>query len=178
MVHRNFEQTEEMVKNFRDMNSRLEELENMLVDDSNDILGPATNLLAIHYQINQLESFRNETLHQAKKASADSRATLNRWFERLNNVIMAFDEYVMDLARNILALVRAGRQDVVVRLIKIAEVEGKADEKVRLSLHILCVCPNGFAGSRNPPHNESEERLRCQVQINGCKVASSQTLPN
>jgi exocyst complex component 3 len=161
MVHRNFEKTEEMVKNFLDMNSRLQELENMLVEDSNDILGPAPNLLPIHYQINQLESFRNETMHQAKKASADSRATLNRWFERLNNVILAFDEYIMDLARNILPLVRAGRQDVVVKLIKIAEVEGKADEKVRLLPHTLCACPNSFAGSRNTPRNESEERHRC-----------------
>jgi exocyst complex component 3 len=130
MVHRNFEQTEEMVKNLIDMNSRLEMLENMLVDDSNNILGPAPNLLAIHYQINQLESFRNETMHQAKRASSDSRQTLTRWFERLNNVILAFDEYVIELARNILPLVRAGRKDVVVRLIKIAELEGKADEKV------------------------------------------------
>lgn len=133
MVHRNFERTEEMVKNFLDMNSRLDELENMLVEDSSDILGPAPNLLPIHYQINQLESFRNETLHQAKKASADSRAILNRWFERLNAVIVAFDEYVMGLARNILPLVRAGRHDVVVKLIKVAEFEGKADEKVSRS---------------------------------------------
>lgn len=119
-----------MVRNFLDMNSRLDELENMLVEDSSDILGPAPNLLPIHYQINQLENFRNETLHQAKKASPDSRAILNRWFERLNAVIVAFDEYVMGLARNILPLARAGRHDVVVKLIKIAEVEGKADEKV------------------------------------------------
>lgn len=131
MVHRNFEQTEEMVKNFLEMNARLDELENMLMEDSSDILGPASNILAIHYQINQLENFRNETMHQAKKASADSRTTLNRWFERLNSVIVAFDEYVMGLARNILPLVRAQRHDVVVRLIKIAEIEGRADEKVR-----------------------------------------------
>ncbi|KIK08995.1 hypothetical protein K443DRAFT_127994 [Laccaria amethystina LaAM-08-1] len=129
MVHRNFESTEEMVNNLLDMASRLDELEYMLASDSREILGPAPNLLVIHYQLNQLERFRNQTMHQAKKASADARNTLTRWFERLNKDISAFDEYVLELARNILNLVRAGQSNVVVRLIKIVEVEGKEDEK-------------------------------------------------
>ncbi|KAF8892045.1 exocyst complex component Sec6-domain-containing protein [Infundibulicybe gibba] len=129
MVHRNFEQTEEMVNNLLEMNSKLDTLENMLEADSQDILGPAPNLLVIHYLLNQLEAFRNQTMHQAKKASPKSRATLARWFERLNNVIDAFDDYIVGLAQNILNLVRAGHPDVVVKLIKIAEVEGREDEK-------------------------------------------------
>jgi exocyst complex component 3 len=130
MVHRNFEQTEEMVNNLIEMSDKLDLLEDMVATDSKDILGPAPNLLPIHYQINQLESFRNQALHQAKKASADSRNTLNRWFERLNRIISSFESYLMDLARNILPLVRAGHPEVVVKLIKIAEIEGRADEKV------------------------------------------------
>ncbi|KAF7972743.1 hypothetical protein HWV62_17100 [Athelia sp. TMB] len=39
MVHRNFEQTEEMVNNLLEMNSRLDSLEYMLETDSQDILG-------------------------------------------------------------------------------------------------------------------------------------------
>ena len=133
MVHRNFEQTEEMVNNLLEMNSKIDVLEDMLVADSSDIMGPAPNLLLIHYQINQLEAFRNQTMHQAKKASASSRSTLTRWFERLNTLIEAFDEYITGIARNILPLIRAGRSSVVVKLIKIAEIEGKEDEKVLFS---------------------------------------------
>ncbi|KAJ7876829.1 exocyst complex component Sec6 [Mycena leptocephala] len=129
MVHRNFEQTEETVNNLLEMNSKLDVLEDMLETDSRDIIGPAPNLLVIHYLLNQLEAFRNQTMHQAKKASANSRSTLARYFERLNNVIEAFDQYVVGLAGNILDLVRAGHSDVVVKLIKIAEVEGREDEK-------------------------------------------------
>ncbi|KAL1743219.1 exocyst complex component Sec6-domain-containing protein [Schizophyllum fasciatum] len=129
MVHRNFEQTEEMVQNLLEMNSRLDMLENMLEEDSQDILGPAPNLLVIHFQLKQLEDFRNETMHQAKKASAQSRATLSQWFERLNGVIDAFDQYIIGLASNVLSIVRAGNPDVVVKLIKIAETEGREDEK-------------------------------------------------
>lgn len=131
MVHRNFEQTEEMVNNLLEMNSKLDGLEFMLETDSQDILGPAPNLLPMHYQINQLEGFRNQTLHQAKKASADSRNRLAQWFERLNKVIEAFDEYIMALAKNLLPLVRAGHSEVIVKLIKITEIEGREDEKVR-----------------------------------------------
>lgn len=130
MVHRNFQSTEEMVNNLLEMASKLDVLERMLEADSTNILGPASNLLVIHFQLNQLEAFRNQTLHESKKASASSRATLSRWFERLNQVIEAFDEYIVELARNVLNIIRAGYPDVIVRLIKIAEIEGKEDEKV------------------------------------------------
>lgn len=129
MVHRNFQSTQEMVNNLLEMASKLDVLEKLLASDSADILGPAPNLLVLHFQLNQLESFRNQTMHQAKKASSSSRATLTRWFERLNNILAAFDAYILDLARNVLNIVRAGHPHVVVRLIKIAEVEGKEDEK-------------------------------------------------
>jgi hypothetical protein len=55
------------------------------------------------------------------------------WFERLNKVIEAFDEYILALARNMLALVRTGHPEVIVKLIKIAEIEGREDEKVSSS---------------------------------------------
>ena len=140
MVHRNFEQTEEMVQNLLEMNSRLDMLENMLEEDSQDILGPAPNLLVIHFQLKQLEDFRNETMHQAKKSSKDVQATLTRYFDRLSKLIQAFDEYILTLARNILPIVRAGHPDVIVKLLKVVEIEGKEDEKVTIP-HVI-----GLAG--------------------------------
>ncbi|KAI0260109.1 exocyst complex component Sec6 [Gloeopeniophorella convolvens] len=129
MVHRNFEQTEEMVNNLLEMNSRLDSIEDMLAADQDDLLGPAPNLLRIHLQLTQLEAFRNQTMHQAKKATAQSRNNLARRFERLTRIIEAFDEYVMELARNMLPLARAGHPEVIVKIVKIAEIEGKEDEK-------------------------------------------------
>lgn len=134
MVHRNFVQTEEMVNNLLDMSSKLDALEEMLARDSEDLLGPAPNILRIHYQLNKLEAFRNRTMHQAKKSSAEVRATLARWFERLSKLITAFDEYILDIARNILPIVRAGFPDVIVKLMKIVEIEGREDEKVPMTL--------------------------------------------
>lgn len=119
-----------MVNNLLDMAAQLDDLELMLAEDSREIVGPAPNLLIIHFQLNQLERFRNTTMHQAKKASPSSQATLTRWFERLNKLIVQFDEYIIQLAKNVLNLIRAGYSDVVVRMLKVAEVEGKEDEKV------------------------------------------------
>lgn len=130
MVHRNFEQTEEMVNNLVDMSEKLDALEEMLAQDSENIIGPAPNLLRIHFQINRLEAFRNTTMHQAKKSSKEIRATLTRYFDRLNKLIQAFDDYILALASNILPIVRAGHPEVVVKVLKIVEIEGKEDEKV------------------------------------------------
>jgi exocyst complex component 3 len=130
MVHRNFQQTEDMVINLLEMDSRLDSIEEMLVTDQDDLLRPAPNLLPIHLQLTQLENFRNEAMHQAKKASAESRNKLSRKFERLNGVLEAFDEYIIELSRNIIPLARSGHPEVIVKIVKIAEAEGKEDEKV------------------------------------------------
>ena len=68
-------------------------------------------------------------MHQAKKSSKEVRATLTRYFDRLNQLINAFDEYIYALSRNILPIVRAGHPDVIVKLIKIVEIESKEDQK-------------------------------------------------
>ena len=144
MVHRNFEQTEEMVNNLLEMNSKLDMLEDMLAAESHELIGPTPNLLHIHFQINRLEAFRNQTMHQAKQASAASRQKLVQVFERLSQLIVDFESYLMDLARNILPLVRAGCPDVVVKLIKIAEFEGREDEKARLQCSLVQLPTNTF----------------------------------
>lgn len=167
MVHRNFEQTEEIVNNLTEMYSKLDIVEDMLAAEQNDITGPARNLLPMHYHLNQLEGFRNQTMHQAKKASADARNTLTRWFERLNKCVEAFDEHVATLAHNILPIVRAGHPEVVVKLIKIAEIEGKADEKVRFLIICFCILLiYAGKGYRHQAGQESREDGRCvQIQV-------------
>ena len=88
------------------------------------------NLLPIHLQLAQLENFHIEAMHQAKKASADSRNRLAHKFQRLTGVLEAFDEYIIKLSRNMLPLARAGHPEVIVKIVKITEFEGKEDEKV------------------------------------------------
>ncbi|KAH8116490.1 exocyst complex component Sec6 [Phellopilus nigrolimitatus] len=129
MVHRNFEHVEQMVSSLTEMHDKLDLLEGMLDTDREDLDGPARNLLSMHFYLNELENFRNQSMHQAKKASAESRVTLVKWFDRLNKFIEDFENYFAALSRNILPIVRAGHPEVIVKLVKIAEIEGREDEK-------------------------------------------------
>src|SRR5260221_5785655 len=172
MVHRNFEQTEDMVNNLLEMDSRLDSIEEMLVLGQSDVLGPGPNLLLVHLQLTQLESFRNETMHQAKKACAESRN--KRRFERLTTAIEAFDEHLIELCRNILSLARAGHPEVIVKIIKIAEVEEKEDEKVNPK-HIFPVVYvlNFCQGNCDPPRKKSGQ-IGCGIQIQSlCRPTSA-----
>jgi exocyst complex component 3 len=77
----------------------------MLATDSQELVGPAPNLFRIHFQIDRLEAFRNQTMHQSKEASAASRQKLSRMFERLPQLIVDFESsYLMDLARTFFLL--------------------------------------------------------------------------
>ncbi|BGP17883.1 hypothetical protein JCM10213_000961 [Rhodosporidiobolus nylandii] len=153
IVHRRLTQTLEMVHSLRSMYSRLSHLSSLLASDRSDPLGPSPNLLPIHFHLTELETFRNETLAQAKKHGSGSRSvvgspdpnaspgsaaavggastkeTLERYFERLGETIEAFEAHYFRLARELLALARAGQAAVAVKLCKIAEVEGARDQK-------------------------------------------------
>jgi exocyst complex component 3 len=132
MVHRNFTRTDEMVVNLTEMYSRLSTVERQLAASRENILNPSPFLLSMHHQLNALEDFRNQTMHMAKSCSADVRNTLKRHFERLDSVIKGFEEYLSDMAGHVLEIVRTGNGTVIVKLVKIAEMEGKEDAKVKL----------------------------------------------
>jgi exocyst complex component 3 len=124
-----------MVKSFQEITSNVSMCENLLQDDiDSGLLSPQYNLLPCHYQLLQLEAFRNETLHQAKKGTRDELETVKGFFERLDAVVARFDARLWELAEAMLELAREGRRDVIVKLLKIVEVECREDEKVRFFL--------------------------------------------
>lgn len=144
-IHRNLNQTAQIVKNLQSMSERVANLDALLTSDQSHPLGPcgpSPNLLAIHYQLQQLEAFRNETLHQAKTSAAkgeqaqEDRRTLVQWFERLDDLGNRFEGWLWAIASEILETVREGNGGTIVRLLKIIEVEGKEDQKV----NIVCEC--------------------------------------
>lgn len=113
------------------MYSRLTHISSLLASDRADPLGPSPNLLPIHYHLTELETFRNETLAQARqgKSGADATATLESYFSRLGETLEAFEAHYFRLARELLELARNGNAAVAVKLAKIAEVETARDQK-------------------------------------------------
>ncbi|KAF8982865.1 SNARE-binding exocyst subunit S6 [Entomortierella lignicola] len=128
-THQNFVATRTLVNNFQDLHQDLDRINSMMRDDMQNILGPAPNLLMVHYQLYKLEQLRNATIHMANDESLDVKVTLKQYFGRLDQVIEDFENYLWELARNIVDLIKKKQGSVIVRLIKIIESEENADAK-------------------------------------------------
>ncbi|KAK5823135.1 exocyst complex component Sec6-domain-containing protein, partial [Linnemannia elongata] len=128
-IHQNFVATQTLVNNFQELHQDLDRITTMMSDDMKNILGPAPNLLLVHYQLCKLESLRNTTMHMAKDESLDVKVTLKQYFGRLDQVVEEFEEYLWELSRNMIDLIKNKQGAVIVRLIKIIESEEAADAK-------------------------------------------------
>ncbi|KAH7056754.1 exocyst complex component Sec6-domain-containing protein [Linnemannia elongata] len=128
-THQNFVATQTLVNNFQELHQDLDRIKNMMRDDMKNILGPAPNLLLVHYQLYKLENLRNTTMHMAKDESLDVKVTLKQYFGRLDQVVEEFEEYLWELSRNMIDLIKNKQGAVIVRLIKIIESEEAADAK-------------------------------------------------
>ena len=132
-IHRNFAQTAKMVQNLRGMAEKVDFVAELLDQDRAQPGGPvgqSPNLLPIHYQLHQLEAFRNETMHQAKRSSPEDKRVLTELFGVFDRVQEEFEKWMWEIGSHVVELARRGNGSTVVRLLKIVEVEGTADEKV------------------------------------------------
>ncbi|OAV99137.1 hypothetical protein PTTG_09168 [Puccinia triticina 1-1 BBBD Race 1] len=128
-IHRNFVATAKMVEQLRDMEYKIDRMDKILAKDRASPLGDAPNLLAIHYTLSEMETFRNETVLQANRAeNSETIRTLAGYSERLAGTIEAFESHYLHLASNLLDVVRKGHATVAIKIAKIAEIEGQREE--------------------------------------------------
>jgi exocyst complex component 3 len=92
-------------------------------------LGPNDSLLQIHYDLFKLERFRDESLFRAKSQGATVYSVVSKHFQKLDLLSDQFDDYVSKLSSKILPLISENHGSVVVKLLKIIEVEEKIDEE-------------------------------------------------
>ncbi|GAB7350161.1 hypothetical protein MBLNU459_g0826t1 [Dothideomycetes sp. NU459] len=140
-THRNFTQVEDMKASIDSFGDRLDELEQLLRDDDGDMENQ-NNLLAVHYGLTQLRDLRDQAMDQIK-ASEDASlelinnlplhtgATLQDYFARLDDVVDWFDDHVGQACMNLIPLVQAGNNGMIVRLALIVEEEEKKDKQVK-----------------------------------------------
>ncbi|KAL8863208.1 MAG: hypothetical protein Q9178_000583 [Gyalolechia marmorata] len=130
-VHRNFSQVEAMKANIESFDGRLKDLEQLLREDDRDIENQP-NILNIHYGLTQLRDIRDDAMDQIKRVSdASLESHLQDYFTRLDDVIDWFDDHLGTACMNLIPLVRANNQGMVVRLALIIEEEEKSDKKVK-----------------------------------------------
>ncbi|XDG03049.1 hypothetical protein ABKA04_002664 [Annulohypoxylon sp. FPYF3050] len=129
-AHRNFGAVELMVENLQTFNDRLNRVENMLREDDADKEN-MPNLLGIHYELTQLRNIRDDAMEQIQRADDPSlQSTLEDYFSRLDEAIDWFDEHVGLVALNMINLLIADNNSLVVRLAIIVEAEEKSDQRV------------------------------------------------
>lgn len=129
-AHRNFGAVEEMRKNLETFNDRLAGVENMLREDEADQEN-MPNLLPIHYELTQLRNIRDDAIEQiTRSGEQDLQSTLEDYFERLDEAIDWFDEHVGLVATNLINLVTAENNGLIVRFAIVIEAEEKSDQRV------------------------------------------------
>ncbi|EMD69364.1 hypothetical protein GGP41_004643 [Bipolaris sorokiniana] len=139
-THKNFESVEKMRNDIESFAQRLENLEMLLEEDAQD---PANqpNLLQVHYGLTQLRDIRDEAIGQIKNSDSstelidnltlESGVTVRDLFTRLDDVVEWFDRHVGEACINLIELVQAGNDGMVVRLAIVVEEEEKTDKKIK-----------------------------------------------
>jgi len=139
-MHANFKAVEDMLNSIETFGQSLDDLEELLREDDQDMENQ-NNLLAIHYGLTQLRDVRDKAMDQIKNEDSslelinnlqlDSGATMQDLFSRLDEVVDWFDEHVGSACINLINLVQAGNNGMVVRLALIIEEEEKKDRQVK-----------------------------------------------
>lgn len=120
---------------FQALSKDTERIASLLEEDAMDLSGAAPNLLSIHHQLFKLQAFRDQTLFKAKSQGPSVILILTRYFKRLDQLTDKFRAYLVSLARMMLQLVRENHGSVIVRLMKIVDVEEMEDERVLMKEH-------------------------------------------
>lgn len=128
-IHRNFVQTAVTLEKLASLPKRIEEIAEVLARSQGDPLGPAVDLLPLHFHLSMLETFRNETLQLGRACSSEVRETLAEYLEPVDELVKGFETYLFNLGEHALDLVREGQSGVVVKILKIVEKESREDEK-------------------------------------------------
>ncbi|KAI9099318.1 exocyst complex component Sec6-domain-containing protein [Phlyctochytrium arcticum] len=136
-THQNFVATKRMVEQFQQLNDQVARIRALQQEDAENILGPAPNILLIHYKLQQLETFRNTTLARARKSPQDVLNTLHEYFHKIDRLEEEFETYIFKVARRTVDLIKGGYASTVVRIVKIIEMEERADEIASLQENVV-----------------------------------------
>ena len=140
-----------MVTRFQLLNEDIARVTRLIDEDSSHLLGEAPNLLLIHHDLFHLEEFKDRTLRSVESEGPAVVQVVTKYFRRLDQVSDTFRQYIWALARNMIPLVRENQGSVIVRLLKIIEVEERFDELAQESDH-----SGGAVRARTPKNYRSE----------------------
>ena len=106
---------------------RIYELRKLVREESNDALR-GRNLLRIHKELFELEALRDTTLASSNASASNAiLMLLGTHFASVDEISSVFQRRLWFLAKNLLTLVKAKNHGTIVTLLKVVEVEERAD---------------------------------------------------
>jgi len=132
----NFDLTEKLVAHFDSYQQQINLVVRLMKSDGEfDIDNPMPNLVPTHYILNQLLQVKEDAVSylRAKDSTSDTRLTLRRLYEPLDQLVAQFDETLLAISEDLLETLRANNRSLVVRFAKIVEMEEKQDIIVKFS---------------------------------------------
>ncbi|KAJ3103186.1 SNARE-binding exocyst subunit S6 [Phlyctochytrium planicorne] len=127
-THQNFVATKLLVEQFQKLNAQISRAQRILREDASHAEPTGENLLFVHYQLQMLEAFRDNTMRKSRNSPDEVLITLERYFEKVDELSEAFESLLWMVGRRTLDLVKNGNAGAVVRVVKIIETEEQADE--------------------------------------------------
>ncbi|ODQ67393.1 exocyst complex component Sec6 [Nadsonia fulvescens var. elongata DSM 6958] len=137
-IHEGFCETQEFIDNIKTFHQKLSYVEDLIDQDCPDgsirLESKVPNFLKIHYTLNKLWEFRDNSSYYASKSSDDTRRTITKYFSGLQGVVGKFDRLIFEnIAQNLLEIIRVENYDLVVRTAKIIECERDFEKKIKFS---------------------------------------------
>lgn len=142
-MQRNFAAVESMQASIGTFGQQLVQLEGLLKEDDEDI-DNQPNLLAIHAGLTTLRDVRDQAMDQVKGSTdgasglelienlpLEPDVTLRDYFTKLDDIVEWFDEHVGNACINLIPLVQAGNNGIVVRLALVIEEEERKDRQTK-----------------------------------------------
>lgn len=137
-TRRNFLETKNIVERFLHLDEKLDEIQELLDNETKVVDRATKNILFIHFKLMELSAFQDSVMFKAQTLTSDERLTLVNYFSRLNRLNQSFEEYLMILVDNIYEILMGSNVDSIIYIIKLIEAEEKLDEHLQKeNLNIL-----------------------------------------
>lgn len=95
------------------------------------------NLLSIHYLLTQIRDFQDQMVVMASVSNDDIQRTVKKVFTSVSELVNKFDELLETLIYDIVEIARSGQTSLVIRLLKIINIEEREDIKILAIRNII-----------------------------------------
>lgn len=136
-TNRNFNAVEGMIRALEGFKEGVGRVMDMLVKDEEDEEN-MPELLNVHYELTKLRNIRDDAMEQIRRAGDTSfESDLEQLFGDLEDVVAIFDEHIGKIALNLINILMAGNNTLIVRFAVIIEAEEKSDARVLALQEVL-----------------------------------------